>query len=136
MAGLVIRPTIAVEQWHLRKRAKKTVIGLLLQEATLLPWKNALEENAAFLLMSSKLSNPKAYGRAADMLKLVSLEDAKRGASSCLGGMGQRSSARALVDPQVLLMDEPFGALDAITREEIMPARGAVGNVQAKRCSS
>ena len=112
-----------------QEAAKKRVIGLVFQEATLLPWKNALE-NAAFLLMTADetVSKSQAYGRASEMLKLVSLEDAERKMPSQLsGGMRQRVAiARALaLDPQVLLMDEPFGALDAITREEMesMPAR-------------
>jgi NitT/TauT family transport system ATP-binding protein len=125
MAGLVIptKGTIAVDGMAPQEAAKKRVIGLVFQEATLLPWKNALE-NAAFLLMTADetVSKSQAYGRAADMLKLVSLEDAERKMPSQLsGGMGQRVAiARALaLDPQVLLMDEPFGALDAITREEM-----------------
>lgn len=125
MAGLVIptKGTIAVDGMAPQEAAKKRVIGLVFQAATLLPWKNALE-NAAFLLMTADetVSKSQAYGRAADMLKLVSLEDAERKMPSQLsGGMGQRVAiARALaLDPQVLLMDEPFGALDAITREEM-----------------
>ena len=125
MAGLVIptKGTIAVDGMAPQEAAKKRVIGLVFQEATLLPWKNALE-NAAFLLMTADetVSKSQAYGRASDMLKLVSLEDAERKMPSQLsGGMRQRVAiARALaLDPQVLLMDEPFGALDAITREEM-----------------
>ena len=99
------------------------LIGLVFQEATLLPWKNALE-NAAFLLMTADDSIKKsdAFDRAAAMLRLVGLEDAdKKRPNQLSGGMRQRVAiARALaLDPEVLLMDEPFGALDAITREEM-----------------
>jgi len=125
MAGLVL-PTagvVTVDGVAPQVAAKKRTIGLVFQEATLLPWKNALE-NAAFLLMTADatISKADAFARAADMLKLVNLEDAERKLPSQLsGGMRQRVAiARALaLDPQVLLMDEPFGALDAITREEM-----------------
>ncbi|MGA8616857.1 MAG: ABC transporter ATP-binding protein [Xanthobacteraceae bacterium] len=103
--------------------AKRRVIGLAFQDPTLLPWKNAIE-NAAFLLMTADdaISRADAEARAAAMLKLVGLDGAERKMPSQLsGGMRQRVAiARALaLDPQVLLMDEPFGALDAITREEM-----------------
>jgi NitT/TauT family transport system ATP-binding protein len=93
------------------------------QEATLLPWKNALE-NAAFLLMTADetIKRREAFDRAAAMLRLVGLDDAEKKMPSQLsGGMRQRVAiARALaLNPEVLLMDEPFGALDAITREEM-----------------
>ena len=125
MAGLVT-PTegsIAVDGMAPQQAAKQRVIGLVFQEATLLPWKNALE-NAAFLLITADetISRSEAFARASEMLKLVNLEDAERKMPSQLsGGMRQRVAiARALaLDPQVLLMDEPFGALDAITREEM-----------------
>jgi NitT/TauT family transport system ATP-binding protein len=125
MAGLVLpaEGTISVDGVAPQVAAKKRTIGLVFQEATLLPWKNALE-NAAFLLMTADETIPKsdALARGADMLKLVNLEGAERKMPSQLsGGMRQRVAiARALaLDPQVLLMDEPFGALDAITREEM-----------------
>jgi NitT/TauT family transport system ATP-binding protein len=103
--------------------AKAKLIGLVFQEATLLPWKNAIE-NAAFLLMTADetIKRGEAMDRAAAMLRLVGLEDAENKRPSQLsGGMRQRVAiARALaLDPEVLLMDEPFGALDAITREEM-----------------
>lgn len=102
---------------------KAKLIGLVFQEATLLPWKNAIE-NAAFLLMTADetVKRSDAMDRAAAMLRLVGLEDAeKKRPPQLSGGMRQRVAiARALaLDPEVLLMDEPFGALDAITREEM-----------------
>jgi NitT/TauT family transport system ATP-binding protein len=125
LAGL-ITPTegqVTVDGIAPREAAKRRVIGLAFQEATLLPWKNALE-NAAFLLQTAddSVSKADAMAKAAAMLKLVDLEGAERKMPSQLsGGMRQRVAiARALaLDPQVLLMDEPFGALDAITREEM-----------------
>jgi NitT/TauT family transport system ATP-binding protein len=125
MAGL-IPPTegsVTVDHIAPQDAAKKRIIGLVFQDATLLPWKNAVE-NAAFLLLTadSSVSKSDATARAAGMLKLVGLEGAEHKMPSQLsGGMRQRVAiARALaLDPQVLLMDEPFGALDAITREEM-----------------
>jgi NitT/TauT family transport system ATP-binding protein len=125
MAGLVA-PTegeMTVAGMTPQQAVKARLIGLVFQEATLLPWKNALE-NAAFLLMTADDSIKKsdAFDRAAAMLRLVGLEDAdKKRPNQLSGGMRQRVAiARALaLDPEVLLMDEPFGALDAITREEM-----------------
>jgi NitT/TauT family transport system ATP-binding protein len=103
--------------------AKRRKIGLVFQDATLLPWKNALQ-NAAFLLETAdaSLKQSEVSDRAAEMLRLVGLAGSEHKRPSQLsGGMRQRvAMARALaLDPEVLLMDEPFGALDAITREEM-----------------
>ena len=107
-----------------QEAVKARLIGLAFQEATLLPWKTAIE-NAAFLLMTADgtIRRSDAFERAAAMLRLVGLDGAENNKmpSQLSGGMRQRVAiARALaLDPEVLLMDEPFGALDAITREEM-----------------
>jgi NitT/TauT family transport system ATP-binding protein len=125
LAGLIVPSEghVAVSGIGPRQAAKQRLIGLVFQDATLLPWKNAIE-NAAFLLATAdrSISKADAVARAAAMLKLVGLDGAERKMPSQLsGGMRQRVAiARALaLDPQVLLMDEPFGALDAITREQM-----------------
>jgi NitT/TauT family transport system ATP-binding protein len=98
-------------------------IGLVFQDATLMPWKNAID-NVALLMEVAQKQTPRAAirERAHEMLRLVGLEDAAlKRPSQLSGGMRQRVAiARALaLDPVVLMMDEPFGALDAITREEM-----------------
>lgn len=95
--------------------------GIVFQEARLLPWLTA-SENIAFGLSGSKAER---QARVDELLHLVGLEGF--GASyphQLSGGMAQRVSiARALAPrPEILLMDEPFGALDAFTRIRLQDA--------------
>jgi NitT/TauT family transport system ATP-binding protein len=103
--------------------AQRRLVGLCFQDATLLPWKSALE-NAAFLLSLAEptLGRAAIRERALANLRLVGLAGSEGKLPRELsGGMRQRVAiARALtLSPEILLLDEPFGALDAITREEM-----------------
>ncbi len=92
--------------------------GLVFQQHTLFPWKKVLE-NVAFGLKMKGVPREERRLRARELLKLVGLEEFENYYPYQLsGGMQQRVEiARVLInDPHVMLMDEPFGALDAQTR--------------------
>jgi NitT/TauT family transport system ATP-binding protein len=93
-------------------------VGVVFQEASLFPWLTA-EENVEFPLALRGIARAERRTKAQEMLKLVGLEGfGERHPHELSGGMKQRVSiARGLVqDPPVLLMDEPFAALDEQTR--------------------
>ncbi|HKX74497.1 MAG TPA: ABC transporter ATP-binding protein [Acidimicrobiia bacterium] len=95
--------------------------GMVFQQATLLDWRRVLP-NIELPLEIMGLPAPEREKRAREMLKLVELSEfADRFPWQLSGGMQQRVAiARALaLQPQILLMDEPFGALDEITRERM-----------------
>jgi NitT/TauT family transport system ATP-binding protein len=95
--------------------------GIVFQAPTLLPWANVLD-NVLFPLRMMHRFDSTSVDKAMALLQLVGLAGFERRSPRELsGGMQQRVAiCRALVhDPDILLMDEPFGALDALTREEM-----------------
>ena len=95
--------------------------GIAFQQAGLLPWRT-VAENVALPLQLHRWSAADRAARVAELLEMVGLSDfADRHPDQLSGGMQQRVAiARALAEkPRLLLMDEPFGALDEMTRERM-----------------
>ncbi len=95
--------------------------GIVFQAPTLLPWATILD-NVLFPARMMNVCTDEAVDRANRLIEMVGLADFKEKYPRELsGGMQQRAGiCRSLVhNPNILLMDEPFGALDALTREEL-----------------
>lgn len=96
-------------------------VGFVFQKALLLDWRKVID-NVLLPIEILKLDKRKYVDRAMELLEMVGLKGFEnRYPNELSGGMQQRVSiARALIhDPKLILMDEPFGALDAITREKM-----------------
>ncbi len=96
-------------------------VGVVFQKANLMPWRTVLQ-NITLPLELQGLPYQVCLERAQDLVELVGLQGFEHSLPRDLsGGMAQRVAiARALVhDPDILLLDEPFGSLDALTRERM-----------------
>jgi NitT/TauT family transport system ATP-binding protein len=121
LAGLtdITTGTISIE--GLTPRNAREITSFVFQEATLLPWRN-VESNVALTLELEGVDRTKRREKISALLRLVGLQDfARLYPRQLSGGMKMRVSiARALASsPRLLLMDEPFGALDEMTRNHL-----------------
>lgn len=119
LAGL-LEPTVGEVRWSGLPDGQRH-IGYVFQDSNLMPWRT-VQENITLPLEVSGVDKNVRRQQSNDLIDLVGLtgfEDALP--SELSGGMAQRAAiARALIQqPDVLMLDEPFGALDAITRESL-----------------
>lgn len=118
LAGL-IHPSAG--EIHFQNQQAAPRVGFVFQQATLMPWRSVLG-NILLPLELEHLPAEAARKKAQEMVALVGLDGFENTLPRDLsGGMAQRVAlARALIhDPDLLLLDEPFGSLDALTREKM-----------------
>jgi NitT/TauT family transport system ATP-binding protein len=121
LAGLIPASTGSVTIAGSRVSGPRRDVGLMFQRPALLPWRSVLE-NVLLPIDVMRLGRRAAKTDAEELLTLVGLEGFEgRRPYELSGGMQQRVAlCRSLIhEPKVLLMDEPFAALDALTREEL-----------------
>ena len=117
LAGL-LPPTSGEVTFHDKGQPR---IGMVFQQANLMPWRSVIE-NLTLPLELEGVNAESAHVKAQEMMDLVGLDGFDSYWPRDLsGGMAQRVAiARALIhDPDLLLLDEPFGSLDALTRERM-----------------
>jgi NitT/TauT family transport system ATP-binding protein len=130
LAGL-ISPTSGSFTFSLDEQPS---IGMVFQQANLMPWRTVLE-NIMLPLEVTKMDADSARAKAQEMIELVGLQGFEHNWPRELsGGMAQRVAlARALIhDPDLLLLDEPFGSLDAITRERMWTELSRIWQMRQK----
>lgn len=121
LAGL-LPPTLGEVRFGMASAgARHHSVGMVFQKANLMPWRTVLE-NILLPLEIQHVPRPEALLKAQALVELVGLNGFEASLPRDLsGGMAQRVAiARALIaEPDLLLLDEPFGSLDALTRERM-----------------
>lgn len=122
VSGLLRPTTGTIEFDGVPASGARDDVGVAFQQAALLPWKTAMENVLLPLRLAGQPVGP-AMARAEALFELIGLSAFRdRYPFELSGGMQQRVAvARSLIrDPSILVMDEPFAALDAMTRENMM----------------
>ena len=138
IAGLMFPDTGEVMLEGQAVKSPRASVGMAFQNPVLLEWRSIIDNVLLPLeIVANDLSREARQDRARGLLSLVGLEgfEDKR-PSELSGGMRQRASlCRALVHrPKVLILDEPFGALDAFTREDLWQTMHALRAEEAFTC--
>lgn len=124
LSGVVERPTsgdISIRNSDVISATRKRELGVVFQRPSLMPWRTVLRNVLLPLEIEGAVSK-ETISSAKEVLQFMGLAEFQNSYPHMLsGGMQQRVGiARALVyNPRILLMDEPFGALDAITRHKL-----------------
>jgi NitT/TauT family transport system ATP-binding protein len=130
LAGL-LQPTSGEVDFEPRQQPR---IGMVFQQSNLMPWRTVLE-NIQLPLELEGLDQDALKAKARELIELVGLQGFEDNWPRELsGGMAQRVAiARALIhDPDLLLLDEPFGSLDALTRERMWTELSRIWQVRQK----
>ncbi len=121
IGGLIERTAGAITIAGSEVNGPYSDVGMVFQAPTLMPWRSLLD-NVLFPIEVLKKRNAEAKSRALELLEIVGLKGFESAWPNQLsGGMQQRAAlCRALIhNPTILLMDEPFGALDELTRMDM-----------------
>lgn len=119
--GDLLQPTRGEVKFFALNGNRKPRFGFVFQDANLMPWRTVLQ-NISLPLELQGVALDEAYSKAREWIDIIDLQGFENTWPRDLsGGMAQRVAiARALIhDPDFLLLDEPFGALDALTRERM-----------------